>query len=75
MRERKCNSRCWWAKNPKCTCKCEGKQHGILRDENKDKLKKWVKKQKAYWRRKRLIKENENPEEKPIERGVNYIIM
>ena len=62
MTERKCDARCWWAKGKKCRCKCEGKQHGILRDENKAKFDYWVEEEAKIWSNRLWIREREGGE-------------
>ena len=61
---RMCGKRCWWAKGDpyKCTCKCLGAQHGILRVENKERFDRWAEEEAEVWRRREYIRKIEAKE-------------
>lgn len=56
-----CGKRCWWAKSDpyKCKCKCLGAQHGILREENKDRFNAWAEDEAKVWSNRQWIRERE----------------
>lgn len=62
---RTCGMRCWWAKSGwnKCKCKCGGRQHGILRNENKERFEAWVEEQYKVFKKKFFPEENRLDEE------------